>query len=87
MPWQVYVIRGQQSDKLYTGISPDPEARLKKHNSGKGAKFTRVGGPWVIVYLEHVGPKGDALRRERAVKKLSRAQKLLLIQRGLSSRV
>ena len=79
--WFLYILR-TGTFKLYTGISPDPEARLKKHNSGKGAKFTRVGGPWVIVYLEPVGSKGDALRRERAVKKLSRAQKLQLIQRG-----
>lgn len=78
--WFLYILQGAGTPKLYTGISPDPEARLKKHNSGKGAKFTRAGGPWSIVYLETVGSKGDALRRERAVKKLSRAAKLALIQ-------
>ena len=80
MVWFVYILRSTVTGKLYTGISPDPQARLEKHNAGKGAKFTRSGRPWVIAYVKEVGSKGDALRRELAIKKLSRSAKLQLIK-------
>lgn len=76
--WFVYIIQSQITFKLYTGISTDPELRLKKHNLGKGAKATRAGRPWKIVYLELCRSKGAALRRECAIKKLRRAEKLAL---------
>lgn len=82
--WTLYIIQSTVHGKLYTGIALDPDARLAKHNAGKGAKFTKVGGPWVTIYREVVGAsQGDALRRERAVKRMSRAQKLRL---GVSNR-
>lgn len=76
--WTLYIIQSQVHGKLYTGISTDPDRRLVQHNAGKGAKFTKKGGPWKTVYREVVGSQGDALRRERAVKKLSRTQKFTL---------
>lgn len=76
--WALYIIQSTITGKLYTGISTDPELRLQKHNAGKGAKYTRAGRPWVIVYHERVGSKSEALRRELAVKKLSRGEKLSL---------
>jgi len=78
--WYVYILRSEATDKLYTGIALDPKARLAKHNAGKGAKFTRSGRPWRLVYVEPVSEKGDALRRELAIKALSRAAKLRLIE-------
>lgn len=87
MVWFVYILRSTVNDKLYTGISPDPHQRLKKHNAGQGAKATRPGRPWCIVYVEEVGPKGDALRREIAIKKLTREQKLDLIRRQVTQGV
>lgn len=79
-PWYLYILSGTTTTALYTGISNDPERRLANHNKGKGAKFTRRGGPWRIVYLELVGTMSEALRRERQVKSLRRSQKLALTQ-------
>ena len=79
--WTLYIIQSEVHGKLYTGISTDPDRRLAQHNAGKGAKFTKKGGPWKTVYREVLGPgQGNALRRERAVKKLSRTQKLTLLR-------
>jgi putative endonuclease len=77
--WYVYVLYSATSEKLYTGISTEPVRRLKEHNEGKGAKATRAGGPWLIVHTETVASKSDALKREAAIKKLSRAEKLKLV--------
>jgi putative endonuclease len=78
--WYVYILRSSITDKLYTGIALDPEARLFKHNAGTGAKFTRTGRPWAIVYVEPAESQGDALRRELAIKSLPREAKLKLIK-------
>lgn len=78
MLWFLYIIQSTITGKLYTGISTDPKLRLQKHNAGKGAKFTRAGRPWILVYHERVGSKSEALRRELAVKRLSRSEKLNL---------
>jgi putative endonuclease len=76
--WYVYLIYSVKTGKLYTGISTDPRARLKQHNNGTGAKSTRGQGPWILVHTETMRSKSDALKREVAIKKLSREQKLLL---------
>lgn len=78
--WHVYIIQSKISGKLYTGITNNPQKRLMAHNQGTGAKATRAGRPWHFVYLEDVPDKGSALRRELAIKKLTRSQKLTLIQ-------
>ena len=77
--WYVYILKSEVTGKLYTGIAIDPNARLLKHNAGTGAKFTRTGRPWSIVYVERGLSHGDALRRELAIKALSREAKLRLI--------
>ena len=64
---------------LYTGITTDLERRLREHNSGKGAKYTRAHGRAVCVYCERKRGQSSALRREASIKKLSRAEKLRLI--------
>lgn len=80
MEWWVYVLRSDTTGKLYTGISPDPDRRLIEHNtSQKGAKATRAGRPWKIVFRELQGSRGDALRREAVIKKMTRVQKLRLV--------
>lgn len=73
------------SKKLYTGISTNPIKRLRAHNEGKGAKYTRAGRPWHIVYLEKTSGKSQALRRELEIKKLARAEKIILIRASLTS--
>lgn len=65
---------------LYTGWTNDLEHRLEMHNSGRGAKYTRGRGPLELVYSEELPDKEAALRRECAIKKLRREQKLALLQ-------
>lgn len=80
-PWFVYIIRSSEGT-LYTGITNDPFRRLREHNGelrGRGAKATRVGRPWVYVYLEPVPSNNHALRREYVIKQLSKAKKLLIL--------
>jgi putative endonuclease len=75
--WFVYVLRCRDGT-LYTGISRDVDARLVKHNQGKGARYTRGRGPVALVHQERKRSHGAALRREAAIKALPRDQKLLL---------
>ena len=65
---------------LYTGWTNDLEKRLKAHNAGTGAKYTRARLPVELVWYETFDNKLDAQRREYAVKQLTRAQKQALIQ-------
>lgn len=75
----VYMLRCKDGS-LYTGWTNDLEHRLAMHNSGRGAKYTRGRGPLELVYSEELPNKEAALRRECAIKKLRREQKLALLQ-------
>lgn len=75
----VYMLRCKDGS-LYTGWTNDLEHRLTMHNSGRGAKYTRGRGPLELVYSEELPDKEAALRRECAIKKLRREQKLALLQ-------
>jgi len=59
----------------YTGWSTEPERRTRQHNRGKGARYTRSRRPVRLVYVEECPDKSAALKRERAIKALSRLQK------------
>ena len=65
---------------FYTGRSTDPERRVKVHNAGRGAKYTRMRRPVKLIYLEELPDKSSALKRERAIKKLSRKSKEALVK-------
>jgi len=66
---------------LYTGITKDIAKRLKEHNeSDKGAKYTKIRRPVELVYQEEAADRSSASKREHLIKKLSRAQKLELIE-------
>lgn len=78
MSWYVYILRCRD-DTLYTGMTDDVDRRLEAHNAGKGAKYTRGRGPVTVVYREQCDDKSTALKREHAIKTLTRAQKLALI--------
>ena len=67
---------------LYTGWTTDVEARVATHNSGKGAKYTRSRLPVRLAYYEELPDKSAALRRERAIKRLTRSEKEKLIEKG-----
>ena len=75
----VYMLRCKDGS-LYTGWTNELEHRLAMHNSGRGAKYTRGRGPLELVYSEELPDKEAALRRECAIKKLRREQKLALLQ-------
>ena len=76
--WYVYLLRCAD-DTLYAGRTNDPPRRLQQHNAGQGAKYTRSRRPVSLVYLEQAGDHGQALRREAALKRLTRKEKLALI--------
>lgn len=62
---------------LYTGITVDLDARVKKHRLGKGAKYTRAHLPLRLVYSEDLPDKSTALKREWEIKKWSRKDKII----------
>lgn len=80
MSWYVYMLRCRDNT-LYTGMTDDVPRRLQAHNAGTGAKYTRGRGPLTLVYQEPCATKSDALKREYAIKRLTRAQKEILIQK------
>ena len=73
----VYMVRCT-GGQLYTGWTNHPAARLKAHQSGKGARYTRAHGAVGFAYLERCADRSAALRREAALKKLSKAEKEVL---------
>ena len=77
MTWWVYLLRCGDGT-LYCGIALDVDARLKQHQEGKGAKYTRGRGPLELVYREATDTKPEALRREREIKRMPRSAKLRL---------
>jgi len=76
--WFVYVVRCRDGS-LYTGISTDVAARVAVHNGGRGARYTRARRPVELLYVERKRSRSTALRREAAIKNLSRRQKLALV--------
>ena len=76
--WWAYLVRCAD-DTLYAGITTDLERRVTEHNTGSGARYTRARRPVVLVYREQCDDRSSALKREAAIKRLSRADKLALI--------
>lgn len=75
----VYILKCKD-DSLYTGYTNNLKRRLKMHQEGKGAKYTRGRGPFQVVYTEKFATKQEALRREFQIKQLSRKEKLQLVR-------
>ena len=78
--YYVYIIRSIRLGVLYTGYTSDIINRIKKHNNGTGAKYTRGRGPFDLVYSETFEDKSSAMKREYAIKQLSKSQKMELIE-------
>ena len=76
--WFVYILRCADGT-LYTGITNEPKRRLAQHNAGTASKCTRSRRPVEMVYCESAEDKSAALRREYAIKQLSRSEKTALI--------
>ena len=75
-----YILRCSD-DTLYCGWTNNLEKRLASHNAGKGAKYTHTRIPIELVYYETFETKEEAMRREFAIKQLTRQQKLKLIEK------
>ena len=65
---------------FYTGWTTDPERRVREHNAGRGARYTRINGPVELVYVEKLSDRSAAQRREVAIKQLTHAQKKTLAE-------
>lgn len=74
----VYILQCKD-DSLYTGYTVNIDERIKLHEEGKGAKYTRGRGPFHLVYQESFATKSEAMQREYEIKTWSRAKKLALI--------
>jgi predicted GIY-YIG superfamily endonuclease len=77
--WYVYIVRCSDHS-LYTGIATDVEARLRQHNAGNGARYTRSRLPVVLVYREAAADRSAASRREYAIKQMTAVDKRRLVQ-------
>ena len=75
----VYLLRCSDGT-LYCGWTTDLERRVAAHNKGTGAKYTRSRRPVSLVYYEQFPDKHDALSREWHIKRMSREEKIRLIQ-------
>lgn len=83
--YYVYIVRCSDNT-LYTGSTNDIENRIATHNEGKGSKYTRSRLPVALKYSETLSSKSEALKREAAIKKLSRIEKIKLIVTPKKSR-
>lgn len=75
----IYILKCSDNS-LYTGWTTDIKKRVKIHNNGKGAKYTRCRLPVELMYFEECIDKSSALKREYEIKQLTREKKLLLIK-------
>lgn len=81
MPWSIYIVECRD-ETLYTGITTDISRRLKEHNAKKGAFYTQYKTPVKLVYQQSMVNRSRALKREAEIKRLTRKEKLELIERG-----
>ena len=81
--YYVYVVTCADGT-LYVGSTTDPDRRVSEHNRGVGSRYTRGRLPTKLSYVERLGSRSSAQRREAELKRLTRAQKILLIDGSLS---
>jgi putative endonuclease len=79
MPYYVYIVRCVDGS-FYTGYSMNVSKRVRQHVRGKGARYLRIHKPEALVYVEELGSRADAMKRERKVKLLSHPKKLKLVK-------
>ena len=80
MPYYVYIILCE-GDSFYTGCTKNLRSRIKLHEKGKAARYTRMHRPKKLVHVEEFHSRAEAMRREKRIKKLSHTQKLKLAHR------
>lgn len=79
MSWTVYLLRCRDGS-LYAGVTTDLARRLARHRAGTASAYTRARRPVQLVYVERQPDRGAALRREAALRRLSRRAKLALVR-------
>ena len=84
--WSVYMVRCSDGS-LYTGTAKGVEARIAKHNSGRGAAYTRSRKPVSLVYREDGLTRSEALVREAGIKSLGKPGKELLVEKARGVRL
>jgi putative endonuclease len=77
--WFVYLVRCKDKS-IYTGITNNLNKRIKQHNEGKGAKYTRSRGPVTLIRFHYCHSKSDALKLEYKIKQLPKAKKLKYVR-------
>ncbi len=83
--WWVYLLRCRDGS-LYAGATNDLDRRVRAHGKGRASRYTRSRLPVVLVHSERVADRSAALRREAALKRLPRAEKLALVARAVRRR-
>jgi putative endonuclease len=78
MTWIVYILCCKDGT-FYCGCTTNIDRRIKQHNNGTGAKYTRSRSPVKLVYSKKISTKSDALKLEHKIKCLSRLEKIRLI--------
>jgi len=78
MAYYVYVILCTDGS-FYTGYTKNIDTRIKLHESGKGARYTKMHKPQKVTYLELFDTRAQAMKREKQIKKLTHQQKLTLV--------
>ena len=79
MAYTVYILRCSDGS-LYTGITNDPDRRMKQHDSGNGSRYVKTRRPFNLVYTEEQPNRSTALKRELDIKALKRFQKERLVR-------
>lgn len=79
--WVVYIL-GCGDGSFYTGITNDLAVRLEAHRNGKGAKYTKGRLPLTLIYKEEGFDRSGASKREAAIKKLSKIEKIELVKKA-----
>ena len=83
--WYVYILTCKDGS-FYTGVSCNVKKRVLRHNSGRGAEYTKIRRPVELIYIEEFEAKQKAVKREREIKKLGVRNKRRLIKFGLGQR-
>jgi putative endonuclease len=78
MPFYVYILLCDDGS-FYTGYTKNIDERTRLHSKGKGARYTRMHKPKRVAYVELFGSRAKAMKREKAIKRMSHQQKLNLI--------
>ncbi len=79
MPYYVYIILCMDGT-FYTGYTKDVDERARLHANGRGARYTKMHPPKGVVYVEQFTSRSEAMRREKAIKKLRHQQKADLVR-------